>query len=120
MGKQKIEYSLTLVAIGNQIRQARKKAGLSQEKLAEIAELHTTTISEIECGKSNLTISSLEKIANSLQVPASSLMPDMPETKDKEMTEIIFRILCNNDKLGKTGKRRHLQLLRTISSIFKN
>ena len=48
-------------------RQIRK---LSQEKLAEISNLHRTYISDIECGRRNVSIENIEKIANALQIDA--------------------------------------------------
>ncbi|HIZ88357.1 MAG TPA: helix-turn-helix transcriptional regulator [Candidatus Mucispirillum faecigallinarum] len=55
-------------------RQIRK---LSQEKLAEISNLHRTYISDIECGRRNVSIENIEKIANALQIDAYLLLKDV-------------------------------------------
>ena len=47
----------------------RKQRGLTQEKLAELADLDRTYIGLIESGQRNVTMRSIEKIANSLNVP---------------------------------------------------
>lgn len=57
------------VAYGNKVRQIRKDKGVSQEKLAELAELDRTYISDIENGKRNVSIETMFKIANALQSP---------------------------------------------------
>lgn len=50
------------------IRQVREGQGLSQEKLAEIAELHRTYVSSVERGERNVTVDSLERLAEALGV----------------------------------------------------
>lgn len=118
MGKQKTEHLPILVSVGEIIRKKRKELGLSQEKLAELAELHTTTISEIECGKSNLSIVTLEKIAISLDAPVDSLIPGVHDTGGREMAEIIFRIMNNHEKLNAADKKRHKAILKSIAEIY--
>ena len=56
------------------IRGQRKKTGLSQEKLAEKAEIDRTYVSMIERGKVNLTLLVAGKIAKALGVSLSSLI----------------------------------------------
>lgn len=48
--------------VGIRIKSIRKELKLTQEKLAEKADLDTTYISEVENGKRNITIVSLQKI----------------------------------------------------------
>lgn len=52
--------------VGSRIRELRKKAGLSQEKLALAAELDRTYIASVENGKRNISIVNLEKIIKAL------------------------------------------------------
>ena len=47
--------------IGNQIRAFREKKGFSQDDLAEIMEVHRSTISKVETGKFAITIDYLVK-----------------------------------------------------------
>jgi len=60
--------------LGEKVRLARKRAGLTQEKLAEKSGLHRTYIAGIETGKRNVSVKSLEKIAKALDVKSSSLL----------------------------------------------
>ena len=50
------------------IRKIREGKGLSQEKLADMAELHRTYISSVERGERNVTVDSLERLADALNV----------------------------------------------------
>ena len=49
--------------IGKQIRGFREKKGFSQDELAEIMEVHRSTISKVETGKFAITIDYLVKFA---------------------------------------------------------
>jgi len=50
-------------AIGKQIRAFREKKQFSQDELAEIMEVHRSTISKVETGKFAITIDYLVKFA---------------------------------------------------------
>jgi transcriptional regulator with XRE-family HTH domain len=67
---------------GNTVRKLRLQLGLSQEQLAERADLHRTYIAGIERGGRNITLRSLEKLAKALGVPVASLLTDAAETVD--------------------------------------
>jgi transcriptional regulator with XRE-family HTH domain len=62
------------VKTGQTIRKLREKKGLSQEKLADIADLHRTYIGHVERGEKNLTLRSLERIAKALGVSVRDLI----------------------------------------------
>ena len=63
-----------LVGLGAAIRAARKEKGLSQEALAELADIDRSYMGGIERGEHNLAIMNLLKIANALGVKASTLL----------------------------------------------
>lgn len=60
--------------LGEAIRAFRKQAGMSQEKLAELADLHHNFVGEIERGEKAATIDTLVKMARALDVPLSDLV----------------------------------------------
>ncbi len=64
----------TLIEFGNHVRMLRKSQGLSQEELADIAELHRTYIGMIERGEKNVTLLNIIKIAFALKVTPNELM----------------------------------------------
>ena len=59
---------------GEVIRQARIRRGLSQEKLAELADLDRTFVSMIERGKRHPTLETAKSLAEALQVRLSILI----------------------------------------------
>ena len=63
-----------LEAFGDAVREARKRRGLSQEALAELADLHRTYIGMIERGEKNITMINAEKIAIALTMNLSTLI----------------------------------------------
>ena len=57
------------------VKRLREKMGISQEKLARIADVSNNTIINIEAGKqNNPTIETLRKIAKALNVPIEYLI----------------------------------------------
>ena len=60
------------------LQNARKARGLSQEKLAELAELHRTYIGSVERGERNVSVDNMEKLANAVGVELSALL-SLPE-----------------------------------------
>jgi len=63
--------------LGENIRSARKKAHLSQEKFAEKVDLSTTFISDVECGKANISFDALVRITTALKMPLTHLARDI-------------------------------------------
>ena len=60
--------------LGESVRDARKEAGFSQEKLAEKADLSTVFISRIERGVESPSVDNLLKIAKALGVRVRDLV----------------------------------------------
>ena len=59
--------------IGANVRAFRKKSGLSQETLAEKADLHPVYISQVERGTKAVSVEALWKLSRALQVSMSAL-----------------------------------------------
>jgi transcriptional regulator with XRE-family HTH domain len=64
------------VLFGKRLREIRERVGVSQEKLAELAELHRTYVSSVERGKRNISLVNIERLAHALGVSLAELMPD--------------------------------------------
>lgn len=56
------------LVVGKRVKDLRNKIGISQEELAEIAGLDRTYITSVECGKRNISIINIEKLAKALNV----------------------------------------------------
>ena len=66
-----------LVKFGEKVRKERKRKGLSQEKLAEIADVHRTYIGMIERAEKNITLVNITKIASALNLTIEELFKDV-------------------------------------------
>ena len=68
---------MIIEVIGHRIRDLRLDMGLSQEKLALKADLDRTYLAGVENGKRNLSVRSLEKIVNALEVSFQEFFKNM-------------------------------------------
>lgn len=62
------------VIFGERVRAIRAKRGISQERLADLAELDRTYISGIERGIRNVSLMNIVKIADALDIKPSELL----------------------------------------------
>ena len=63
--------------VGRKIRACRKQAGLSQETLAEKADLSYKYVGEVERGCVNISLDSLVRIAKALRVALRDLTDEL-------------------------------------------
>jgi transcriptional regulator with XRE-family HTH domain len=63
------------------LRILRKKAGLSQEELAHRAGLHRTYVGSVEREERNISLKNVERLANALNVSATTLLS--PKIEDE-------------------------------------
>ena len=63
----------TVGKLGQKIRIERQKRKLSQQKLAEIADLNRNFIGMVERGETNITVKNLESIANAFKINIQDL-----------------------------------------------
>lgn len=81
-------------AIGQRLKQIRLRNRLSQRQLARQSGVANATISQIESGKLNPTVSMLKKVLDGIPLRLSEFFSDEPDTPDRvffradELTEI--------------------------------
>ena len=80
-----------LIAVGRRISRLRKEKGFTLSRLAEIAGISKSTLSAIESGDVNPTISTLWAIADALNVPFGELLPE--EFKEVDESGITVRLI---------------------------
>jgi len=61
---------------GGKVRAIRLSLRLTQEKLAERAELHPTYIGSVERGERNISLDNIISLAHGLQCSPKDLMPE--------------------------------------------
>lgn len=103
--------------LGQRIRAERTAKKMTQEELAERAGLHPTYIGQVERGEKSLTVASLEKIVEGLEISFSDLFENIqPSTKpagyamqcynkisaySKETQKQFYELICAAEKLMK-------------------
>ena len=56
------------IEVGKRIRELRNEMGISQEALANRAEIDRTYVTDVENGRRNISIENLEKLVIALQI----------------------------------------------------
>lgn len=72
----KVDRDKCLVRFGEVVRARRSTLGLSQEALADLAEVDRSHMGKIERGERNVTFLNILKIANAIQCRPSELLAD--------------------------------------------
>jgi transcriptional regulator with XRE-family HTH domain len=65
-----------LVALGMAIRKRRIEKKLSQERLADLADLDRSYLGQVERGENSVAIHPLIRVANALETTAAELFAD--------------------------------------------
>lgn len=73
--------------VGRNLRAYRQARGLSQEAFADVLEVHRTYMGGIERGERNLTLKSVERIADRLDLDPLTLLGnqgvELPESESR-------------------------------------
>jgi transcriptional regulator with XRE-family HTH domain len=64
--------------LGKHVRKLRLERRLSQEKLAELADLHRNYVGGVERGERNIAIINIVAIAHALRVKPAKLLETIP------------------------------------------
>lgn len=97
----------SLREIGNKMFTLRKKLGLTQSELAEIAGLSDRTYAEIERGSVNMRIETALKICETLHVTPNEIF-----TQEETQSIVKTESICERLKLcNSTEKETALKLL---------
>lgn len=94
-----IEANIDYKLIGERIKEARKKAGLSQEKLAEMIDVTTVYISRIERG-GQINLKRLSQISIALSVSIVQLLNGTTMESENYLNKEFEQLLsqCTKDK----------------------
>lgn len=106
-------YEIDYKAMGQRIRAKRLELKLTQEKLAEQAEISTSFVGEIERGTSICSLAVLVNIANALDLNLDTLVKGISnENADNAFSEIL-------DTLPKDNKKLYIKLCENIADTLK-
>lgn len=70
--KEKVQLTF-----GAAVRARREELLLTQEKLAELADLHTNYVSSVERGERNIGLHNVARLAYALEMPVSILVSSL-------------------------------------------
>jgi len=105
------EHEALIRAVSDRIRELRKIQGLTQGQLAAKAGLKQSYLFEVEAGKTNPTLRTLDRIARALEVSARDLLPSSQDAGDL----VHFRVTC--DRIVAQFKDVTAQLQTALESI---
>ena len=109
----KTKTSTAAVIFGNNLRNLRKKQHLTQEKLAEVLDVSTKQIGDIESGKSFTTGQMMDNITKFFNVSHDELFLSEDQTRSiqKEAAKLASEMLKKNqeDFDKKYGVEFHLR-----------
>ena len=67
-------FEIFLKSLGNNLKEARKNKDYTQEKMEELCDIVTRYYQKIEAGKSNITLKTLYRLSEILEVHPSDLL----------------------------------------------
>lgn len=96
-----MEVGLNYYLIGKRIKSIRKKRGLTQEQLAELADISPQHCSGIETGGAKVSLPALVRICNALETSLDSIVADSldcaPSIHLKDVAETFAD--CTSDEI---------------------
>ena len=98
--------------LGKRIQYLRKQRGFSQEKFAEAINIATTSLSYIETGRGFMTLLTLEKMANTLNVEPHEIFQFISLQSNEDMFNYL------NQKINSIKEDN--EKLKTVYNILKN
>ena len=101
-------------SIGERLRKLRQAGALSQEQVANLAGIVPAYLGQVERGEKNITVKTLEKVCNALDISLSEFFNTTKE-QDKSIDEISNQIL--HQLIGKTKSEKQA-ILRLIKLVF--
>lgn len=91
--------------IGSRLRALRQDRRLTQEELAELAEIHPTFLAKIEAGQRLPSLVVIKRLANALGVPTASIVSAVDECEwaspeDRVADELVALLKgCTGEEL---------------------
>ena len=108
---------INYAALGERIRRYRKALPMTQAQLGEMAQVEPSNISHIERGATKVSLPTLIKIANVLQVSPDELLYDSVNRNGrvsvKELNEVLAN--CSDYEL-----KAVVEMAKTLKHVLRN
>lgn len=85
--------NLDNITVGERINNTRKSRGYSREKLAELADISTQFLADIERGRKSMTVATLRKIAAALNVTTDYIVNGAEPVKENVLINTMLASL---------------------------
>ena len=110
---KRIMYNIDYKELGKRIREERRKQELTQEKLAEMADISDSFLGHIERGGRTLSIETLAKLANALNLSIEYIVCGefnyQPDMLPAEVLEAL-------DKMSSSQRKVFLSMMKTLAT----
>lgn len=108
----------TIIAksVGRQIQLIRKNRGLSQADLAQMVDLSSKYLSNVECGDKLPKMATFIDIANALKIDANSLLCGVLNDANLAQSGLCQEV---SNKIGQLPVEKQAKVLRILEAIVK-
>jgi ribosome-binding protein aMBF1 (putative translation factor) len=100
--------------IGARIREARERAGMSQEQLASAIGSEAATVSRYETARRAISLEIVEQIARALNITTMELVAGSPSVAGRKLKVDERELLSTYRSMKPTYRRLALRLLREL------
>lgn len=105
-------YEIDYIALGKRIRTERRKQDLTQEKLAELADISDSFMGHIERGGRILSVETLAKIANALHISIEYIVCGEYNYQPSVLPDEIHEALS---KMSDRQRQVFLSIMKTLA-----
>ena len=105
------------VEFGKRLKNKRQELGLTQEELAEKADLDATYVGSIERGERNVSLGNIIALAHALMISPNELIPGEHHRK-KEQTKVAFGKCLKSKREERGLTQEELAEKAGLNSIF--
>ena len=104
-------------SVGERLRELRTSKAMSQEQVANIAEITPAYFGQVERGLKNVTVHTLEKICAALNVSLAEFFSPAKKYTNKKLDELSTQILNQLNGKSETEKQAVLRLIKLVFHI---
>ncbi len=105
------------MSIGKKIKIARREAKLTQEELAQMTRMSRSHIAAIEIDAYNPSLLTLQRIAEVLRIPTSTLVEDRNSSEEFSLTDEQIKLLMKFKELNHDSQQKLFGYLDALLEI---
>ncbi len=106
------DNNIVFAKIGSRIRQYRKSAGLTQEKLSEKIGITPKHLSKLEAGRHNPHFDTVILLAKELDVPIDAFLEDVEDNQVNTFLQMMKSNISSMSKNQLTMLKRFIEMLK--------